>query len=385
MKRLFKKKALVPIGIVAAGIIGMGALSSLKQPPAEKEDVDSTPMADITMLELHNIELNVKAHGLVKPKETTQLVTQVGGEVVFINPDFIKGGMVEKGDVLLRIDARDYESALLQAEAQYASAKAAFETELAQSEVAKEQWADQTNPTILALRKPQLAQAKAAVKAALAGVQNARRDLERTKVKAPYDSLVGARQVSLGSVITPGSPIGTVHNTSVAQVRLPVASEDFQFLKSPTVDTPVVLVDKKETQTLTWNAYIVRDEGLIDEQSRMRFLVAEVEKPYELDDPLLFGTYVNAEIKGKTIKNAARVPYHWVNEQRLITLKDESISFTDISIVRKEANNVIIQGDFDQPKNVVTTALEYPVEGMKVKINGRNEPMSAVVGSESAL
>ncbi|EAT12116.1 efflux RND transporter periplasmic adaptor subunit [Bermanella marisrubri] len=384
MKRLFQKKTAIPLGILVAGLLTMIGLSALKKAPEEKNDGDNIPIADVQLLELRDIKLSVKAYGQVEPKHTTELISQVTGEIVAINPAFNRGGRVEKGDMLVQIDPRDYESALLQAEAQYASAKAALETEVAQSEVAKEQWADQSSPTVLALRKPQLTQAKAAVKAALAAVQNAKRNLERTKIKSPYHSLIKARHISLGSNVTPGTPIGTVLDISVAQIRLPIPANDFQFLERGN-NIGVELISQQGNKTHTWSATITRDEGIIEERSRMRFLVAELEQPYELKNPLLFGTYVNAEISGITLKNAARVPYNWLSDEKLITIKDESISFADVSIVRKNEDHVIIQGSFSKPQTVVTSALEYPVEGMKVKTKPTQEPMSAVVDSENAL
>jgi len=368
MKRLLSKPYVKPVGIVILGALLLVILSSLKQPPKEKEVVDSTPNAEVTPLALETIQVKINAHGIVQPKESTQLTAQVGGEVRYINPEFIKGGRVKQGDTLLQIDDSDYQSSLLQAEAQYASALAALETEQAQSDVAKEQWADVNNPTILALRKPQLDQAKAAVKAALAGVQKAQRDLERTKIKAPYDALIGDRQISMGSVVAPGSALGLVHNISVAQVRLPIPSKDFAFLNNAGVNAPVELINAGKHSTQRWSAQIVRNEGLVDDSSRMQFLVAELAKPYQQDNPLIFGTYVNAIIDGIKIENAARVPYHWVEEQRLITLKDESVAFVTVSVVREEGDHVIIQGEFEGSPNVVTTALQYPVEGMKVNV-----------------
>ena len=96
----------------------------------------------------------------MKPKYETLLVAQVNGEIVELNDIFVRGGFVKKGQLLARIDPNDYHAALIDAQANMASARAALEKEVAQGKVAEREWKQitDTSPTELSLRKPQLAQ-----------------------------------------------------------------------------------------------------------------------------------------------------------------------------------------------------------------------------------
>ena len=106
---------------------------------------------------------------------------------------------MKKGQLLARIDPNDYHAALIDAQANMASARAALETEVAQGKVAEQEWKQitDTSPTELSLRKPQLAQEIARVKSAQASVLRAERNLQRTEIRAPYDAMINSRNIGL--------------------------------------------------------------------------------------------------------------------------------------------------------------------------------------------
>ena len=202
-----KKQIIIPIAILLVGIAGMAIFSSMKKPPEEKEKNDNTPIVTVERISVTPMTLEVSSYGMVKPKYETQLVAQVNGEIVELNEVFVRGGFVKKDQLLARIDPSDYQAALIDAQANMASARAALEKEVAQGKVAEREWKQikDTSPTELSLRKPQLAQELARVKAAQASVLRAERNLERTEIRAPYDAMIESRNVGLGSFVSMGS------------------------------------------------------------------------------------------------------------------------------------------------------------------------------------
>lgn len=183
----------------------------MKKPPEKKEETVILPIVKTSPAQINPISLDVKSHGLVKAKEQTQLVAQVSGQIVEVSPLFVQGGFVKEGQVLVRIDPNDYEAALTEAEASLAQARSALEIERAQAHVAQAEWdrisknSNESIPSELYLRKPQLAEKLARYRASEAAVKRATRNLERTFVKAPYDAIIAERSISLGSVVNPGS------------------------------------------------------------------------------------------------------------------------------------------------------------------------------------
>jgi len=375
-----KKQIIIPIVILAAGIAAMAVFSSMKKPPEEKVEVDNTPIVAVSEISVTPMTLEVNSYGMVTPKYETELIAQVNGEIVELSDTFLRGGFVKKNQLLARIDPNDYQAALIDAQASMATARAALEKEVAQGKVAEREWKQitDTSPTELSLRKPQLAQELARVKAAQASVLRAERNLERTEIRAPYDAMINSRNIGLGSFVGIGSKIGHVLATATAEIRLPVADNQLEFLANQGVNAKVNLVGKYAGKTTQWSATIKRNEGVIDNKSRMGYLVAELNDPYQLNNntkqqitPLRFGSYVNAKIVGNNIAQATMVPRHLVINGKVAILDSDSrLHYVVIDIVRQQGSNVIVANGLIQGDRLIVSALDYPVDGMKLALVG---------------
>jgi len=370
------KRIFIPAVILITGVVGFFAFTAMKKPPEEKVQVDTTPIVAVQTITLAPLTLTVSSHGVAKPKYETELVAQVSGQLVEISDIFVRGAFVKQGQLLARIDPSDYEAALIDAQANLASAQALLETEKAQAKVAEREWQrikDMT-PSELSLRKPQLAQEMARVKAAKAAVLRAERNLQRTEIKAPYDALIENRNISLGSFVTTGSPIGKLFATAIAEVRLPVADNQLQYLQEQGKQSQVKLIGTYAGKKVQWPAKIVRNEGVIDNTSRMGYLVAQINDPYHLQGksvlpPLRFGAYINAEIIGLSLAQATRLPRYLVNNGKVATLdKNSTLKYLTVDIVREEGSNVVISSGLHQGDRIITSSLDYPVDGMKLAL-----------------
>lgn len=379
-----KKQIIMPIVILIGGVLTMIGLSSLKKPPEEKEAVDNTPIVAVETVTLAPLSLDVKSYGIVKPKYETQLVAQVTGQIVELSDAFVRGGFVKKGQLLARIDPNDYQAALIDAQATLASAKASLQTEMAQGKVAETEWKRITDasPTELSLRKPQLAQELARVKSAQANILRAKRNLQRTEITAPYDAMIDSRNIGLGSFVTIGSQIGKLLSTDMAEVRLPVADNQLKFLMNQGKDAKVILQGDVSGQKMHWQAHIVRDEGVVDDKSRMTYLVAQVDDPYHLASnakvkPLRFGSYVNAKIQGIQLSLAAIIPRYLVNNNKVAILDSHSkLHYSPVNIVREEGANVIINEGLSNGDQLIISALDYPIDGMKLALIDKKKSSS---------
>jgi RND family efflux transporter MFP subunit len=378
-----KKQIILPLAVLAGGVAVFIGLSSMKQAPEKKPEKIIHPLVQAAPISISDMRLNVDSYGIVKPKYTTELVAQVSGQIIELSDKFVKGGFVTEGEVLARIDPNDYEAALIEAEASLAQASSALEIEQAQAHVAKQEWqriknnANATIPSELYLRKPQLAEKLARFKAAQASVKRAKRNLERTYIKAPYDSIIESRVVSLGSVVNPGNKFGILNSTSVAEIRLPVADHELQYLPQQGVDANVSLTAQVAGKTVTWQGKVVRSEGVIDQRSRMTYLVAQIEQPYsDNSKPLRFGAYLNASIEGALVQNAIQVPQHLIKNNKVAILNDDlTLSFKTVNIIRETNGMAIIDNGLINGAQIITSALEYPTEGMQLRTD--DTPISA--------
>ena len=369
-----KKQIILPIIVLGIGIAGLVGIAALKKPPEEKPAVDTTPLVSVETIEYKPMTFSVSSYGVVTAKYDTELVAQVSGEIIYLADKFVKGGFVKKGDILAKIDPSDYQAGLLDAQANVASSKASMVQEQANAEVAVREWADITNskPTALSLRKPQLAQELAKLKSAEAGLLRAQRDLERTIIRAPYDALVSSREIGLGSYVTTGFKLGHVYNTDTAEIRLPLADKEMQYLDRKGAHAEVRLVGNFAGSKQQWLGKIVRSEGVVDSKSRMTYLVAEINDPYGLNtdkNALRFGTYVTAHIKGNDAGKVAIIPRHLVvNGLVAVMDNDKKLRYKPVNIIRQQGADVVISDGLETGTQVITSALDYPLEGMKLAL-----------------
>ncbi|WP_075188307.1 efflux RND transporter periplasmic adaptor subunit [Teredinibacter haidensis] len=375
------KRIVFPIVIILIAAAIVAALVAGKKKPERKNDTNNAPFVSVKTVELAPLTLSVKSQGLVQAKFQTQLLAQVSGEITQVSEKFVRGGLVNKGELLAQVDPFNYQVKLQQANASLASAKAQFILERAQGRVAEAEWEKITNaePSELGLRKPQQEQALAGVKAAEAGVRQATKDLQRTRIIAPFDALVAARNVSPGTFANMGTHIGTVLDVETAEIRLPVSNNDLAFLEAGGINAPVNLVATLSNRIVSWQANIVRDEGVVDDKSRMVYLVAQLEDPYnrsgQSDAPRLpFGTYVTAEIEGRHIASAAYVPRQLLRDNRLALYgNNNTLTFAEVEVIRHEGKFSVISNGLMDGDLLITSSLEYPVEGMALSTEAAEE------------
>ena len=320
-----------------------------------------------------------------------------------VAPEFVAGGFFHKGEVLLQIDPSDYQTGLKRVEAALASRKAKLADETARSEQALKDWKNlgrQGQPTDLALRKPQMADARANVSAAEADVQKARRDLERTRITVPYDGLVRQKAVDIGQYVTLGTRLGVTFAVDTAEVRLPLTNNDLNYLDLPSETEvksrdksfpPVTLSVENGGGTRQWQARIIRTEGVVDETSRVIFAVAQVVDPYGVlgqshQQELKIGTFVNAEIQGLPAENVVVLPRYVLRADHtiLIANKDNELEILPVNVLRAEPKKVYLSQGIEGGAKVVTTTLDAPVPGTRLAIRGLEESIvtEAPEGSE---
>ena len=380
-------KIILPVITLFVGVLLFVGLSALKKPPEKKLQTVEKTSVNVEQVVLGEVQLKVESHGIALPSNQTRLVAQVSGKIQYISEKFNRGMFIKKGEILAVIEPLDYETVLIEAEANLASAKASLELEKARGQVAKDEWERIRNytPTQLSLRKPQLAQEIARVKAAEAALKRAQTNLARTEIRAPYNAIVNQRAISLGSYANVGGLIGEVSNIEAVEIRLPVSRQDLSYLDDGGIGATVELATSDNSQR--WYGRVVRNEGIIDQQSRMSFLVAQVNDPYfqlneeqqRLNDhvPLQFETYVAASIYGKTIDHAVAIPLHLIKQGRIATADtQDALKLQTINIVRQETDMVIVNQGLENGTRIITTPINFPIDGMQLKIE--NETQMAI-------
>ncbi len=385
--KLIARQVIVSLAIlVVCGGLFFG-LTRLKGAPEKDGKVSQFPLVDTRELVSESVTLTINSQGVVRPAIETLLVAEVQGVVKTVSPVFASGAVFQKGESLATIDDSDYQVAVRQAEAGLAASKAKLAEEIARAEAEKKNWlrsgkALKDAPALL-LRKPYVAEARANVKAASAQLEKARRDLDKTIIRAPYDGMVRERTINIGQYVSPGTAAGKVFSVDYAEVRLPIKPSDLEFVEFPAVgrnnfeNVSVTLEQRLGRRAVSWQAGIARIEGIVDERSRMHFLVAQVADPYGLKEqrevPLKSGSFVYASLKGRTLENLYKLPRSALYGSGQILVLDNvetgkaTLHFRDIQLVYASGSDIYVTGDLQAGERVCLTALSNPVEGMWVK------------------
>ncbi len=333
------------------------------------------------------VRFTVRSQGAVTPRTETTLVSEVAGQIVDVAPAFVSGGFFRKGDVLLKIDPRNYESAVKRASAGVAQARTQVATENALAGYAFEDWKrlrdvdpDSQQASDLTLRKPQLQEALAALEAREAELAMAREDLNRTVIRAPYDGMVREKIADIGQYVNVGSQLARTFAVDRAEVRLPISQQDLQFLDLRGLEQgqrlPVVLRAAIGSRVHEWNAELVRSEGVFDATSRVLYVVAQLEDPYDLAgsgrEPLRVGTFVTAEISGNAGGRLFAIPRHALSGGDTVWVVDEQqkIQPRVVEIVRSDEDYAYVAGGLADGERYATTPIDQPLPGMQIRVHG---------------
>ncbi len=394
-----KLKILLPIAVVVVAILAGRAIISSK-PEAQRMAPPVVPLSvDATRLVKTDYQVMVTADGTVRPRTTSTLIPQVPGRVIQVSPSFREGGFFERGDVLLRIEPRDFELALASAEAQVAQASAAMEQELALAEVVKGDWESLGKKAPdLGLRKPQIAAARAALLSAQAQLERARTDLDRTKIRAPYAGRVLEQNVDIGQFVSVGTMLAKIYAIDYVEIRLPLSNRQLEYVQLPerfrndgdvtNQEGPAVTIEAVVGRTTySWEGRIVRAEGSIDTQSRQLYVVAQVDDPYsrgpEGRPPLRIGQFVQARIHGKVLEDVIVIPRPALREGGEVLLVDEEgiLRRRLVSVLWSDADQVVVDDSLAEGEILAVTSLSVSASGSPVVATVDGEVLNA--GSKS--
>ena len=382
----------VAIAIPAAVIL----LMVVTQQPPERANAAPRPVAVfVEEARMENVALTVSSQGQARPRTQIDLVPQVAGRIVYVNPDFIEGGFFQAGETLVQIDDADYRLAVTRASAQVAQAQQALVREQAESELAASEWEQlgEGEASALTLREPQLAEARAQLAAAQAALQEARLDLERTRISAPFQGRVRTKNADLGQYVGPGASLGQVFSSDTVLVRLPLTDHQLGLLGIPIAynaaadendpGIPVTLTATLAGAPQSWSGRITRTDSAIDPQTRVLYAIAEVADPYgdaaENGVPLAVGLFVEARIEGRELENAYVLPRSALrgNDSVFVAEEGGTLSVRTVSVIDSNEERVIVSSGVAGGEYVVTSPIRGANDGMRIQTFGGDGEMIA--------
>lgn len=377
------KRLILPFAIVCTGAT-LALLLLVTGPSLTPQSVDAVaPLVRVQTIKLQDIELSALTHGTVAPRTESELVAEVAGRVISVSSKLVSGGFFAEGEQLLQIEPLDYELALEQARAGIAQA----ESDLANARRAAQR-VDSLRDRQLASESQQddaanrMRIAEATLKSSRAQLARAERDLDRTRIVAPYQGRVRSERVDVGQFVNRGFSLATIYATDFAEVRLPINDEELAFLELPLKPgvegdsagkSPRVTISARFAGAdYQWQGQVVRTEGELDPRTRMVNLIARVDSPYAPTAggaPLAVGLFVDAEIHGRMARDLAVLPRASIRQGSKVLLVDEDnrLRFTEVTVMRTVGENAYVSAGLKPGDRVCVSPLENALDGMSVR------------------
>lgn len=345
------------------------------------------------------VQLTVRTQGEARPRNEIDLVPQVGGKIVYVSPNFIAGGIFKRGETLVRVDPSDYEVAVIRAEAAVAQAEQVLVREIAEGEIAAADFEELSTgtPSALALRQPQRQQAQAALTSAQADLENAKLQLRRTSVTAPFAGRVRSKASGVGQFVSPGTRLGQIFSTDIIEVRLPLTDSDLSKINvplayvaesrdvAPTVRLSTVIAGQPQV----WEGRIMRTEAAYDTQSRALFAIAEVFDPYgsgasETGVPIAPGLFVDADIEGKTLENVIVIPRDGLRVEDEVYIVDNKgkAEIRQTVVLDTNSARAILSSGVEAGELVVLSPMERSRVSLPLQVLDVNDPTRVLVEPE---
>jgi membrane fusion protein, multidrug efflux system len=412
---LARKTLQVALPLLVIGV-GFGIYSYLK---ATKPEKPAKPVAErvfavtTAVVKPAAYQPVFTLYGTIVSGRQTDIRALVSGQVIETSPELREGGVVEAGNVLMRIDPFNFESAKREAEAQLAEAKARiaeYEASIAQEtaslKYAKEQMElakvdvdrakplarrgtvskrtlDERQQVLLQRRQAadQLANAmkvwqaridqqKAVISRLETAISLADRRLQETKLLAPFDAYVSEVTSQVGRLVGANDKIATLIDRDWIEARFTLTDEQYGRL-SDGVSTPVGrkidVIWSLGRKDVTYKATIDRIGARVDANAGGVEVFARIENPLE-PISLRPGAFVQVKVPDRTFEDTYRIPSTALYDGNTVFVVEQGrLKAHEVTIEGGIENDFLIQGALGDKARVLTSRISTPGTGVRVR------------------
>ncbi len=373
-------RGLAPPVILGLGVASAGTLFALAD-TVEKSPPTPTPqVVDVIAVSAAARTATVTATGVVEASRRVDLVPQVGGGIVHQADALVPGGRFRSGSTLARIDSRDYEINLRQAESQVRQAELEVQLEAGRKAVAEREWAllgddRPREQASLALREPHAQVAATNLEAAQAARDRSALDLERTALRAPFNAMVVSESLEVGQVVSPGQAVATLIGTDTFWVSVSVGVDRLGRIQVPSLSggegsLARVLQDLGGGQVHTREGRVVGLAGELDPMTRTAKVLVAVADPLAGPLPLLPGAYVSVEVDGESPGETLQIPRVAVYDGATVWVVDveEKLARRTVIVAFGDSDSVAVSDGLAAGDRVVVSPLAAPLVGQPVNV-----------------
>lgn len=419
---MFKSMRVVVVLVLSVAI---AALLITLRPGAQRQvRTEAGRLVEVLSVKSEDLHMIIDGYGTVKPRETLKLVSEIRGQIVDIHSSFKEGSFIKKGAVLIKIDPRMYrlevdrqkiqieqtevemkklEQEIKNLDASIKIAKA--DVALAQTDFARLKKLSTRN-VVAQTTLDQAEQRYLASLERLQGLENqlsltgplkeqlevqrsmgkvmlcqAKLDLEKTSIIAPFDGWVLEKGIEKGQHVNAGQYMGSIYKDGALDVEIRITTKDIKWFvtdwkQDAMPDVEIIFRDNSNLHK--WRGRVARIKAQMNEKTRTLPVVVEIDRDsikakIKSSIQLRPGMFVTALIKGKKIKQVFVLPRHVVHTGDVVyIMTDNRLQIRLVSILRRVRDLVYIDKGLSNGELVIKSPLSGAVDGMKVRINKEN-------------
>ncbi len=392
VKKSTLPKIILPIIILLVGFLVMKALISQHKAPEKTERPNLGALVQVLKVKKTMKQVEVFSTGSVQATEEISVALQVSGQITEISPNFVAGGFFQAGELLFAVDTADYQFALQQAKASLAKTENSLAVAQGKAKIARLEWQrlhpDGTpKPTPLAIHEPQLQEARANLNAAEANVKQARLNLTRTRMTAPFNCRVRSERIGPGQFVKSGESVAVLSAIDEVEIIVPLSRQEIRWLKIPVRSngkkgSPARIILTSGDANHSWQGQVVRSMGEADPKDRMIRVVVRVKNPYrslqtgKTSRPdLIPGTYVDVVFQGKELSDVIVLPLTALRDNATVWIMDQDnkLRIRAIKKNHQEEDSFWVSKGLEEGERVITTTLSGGSDGMLLRLLQQEE------------
>nr|CRH05556.1 putative Efflux transporter, RND family, MFP subunit [Candidatus Magnetococcus massalia] len=395
----------IPLLILLLGGLAIRWIGSLEREPKAAVSFEATPRVVLQPIAPQSEAPWIYAHGVVKAGREVKLMPRVKGEVKQLGSAFRLGSQVGVGTLLLELDETDYRLKVEEMESRLASAQHELEIETGRGRVAKRDYRmldgrSDTQATALALRKPQLGVAKAKVTQARVQLKQAREELARTRIRAPFSGLLVEKTADKGQWLNAGQQFARLVADDHFLIHLSLTQRQLVSLQGLPLKGAAgrgiaVQLRSATAGELPWHqgrqGYLDGLLGEVDGKTRMATLLVKLPQPLTGERmPLLPGAYVEARFKGQVNETIYPIPARALHRNNtiwtVVRSDDGHLTLASHLITPQWQEGEILYAEIASLKaansQLVISPLSLPLNGMTVSTEPNSAKPPASVGKQ---
>ena len=299
---------ILAVFIVLTALVVLDELEKAELQASAEPVTPALPVVSVSKLSPGTQHSSVKVLAKLEARYSSELTSQVEGQVTYLNENLLAGNVVEKGDLLLSVDDSAHHADLANALSELAQSRIELLTEERQAAQAERDWQrsklNQAPNSPLVLRQPQLAAAKEHVAAAEANVQRARAVLGYTRIRAPFTGVVVRRDVNPGETLAAGQPVARILALHTFDVVAQLDRKQWSLLAPDWSERAVYLLDLATGKR--YEAQIRSGGHFLNPNTQLRNIYLTVKGATQGD--LLPGQLMEVVLPGKQLDNVLSVP-----------------------------------------------------------------------------